>query len=117
MYICDIRLPISTFRFVGGARKSSLAFTLRIPILALAQFNRQGDGRKGPPSLTNLRGSGQLEQDGDQVWALDRDTTLSTLEEQEATWYVLKNKVGATGSVTVHWRGKWASYENAARFA
>lgn len=102
------------YESVTAASKAlkTLAFTLRIPILALAQFNR-GFERSKAPSLTNLRGSGQIEQDADQVWALDRDTTLSTLQEQEATWYVLKNKVGATGSVTVHWRGRYASYENA----
>lgn len=105
------------YESVTAASKAlkTLAFTLRIPILALAQFNR-GFERGKAPSLTNLRGSGQIEQDADQVWALDRDTTISTLEEQEATWHVLKNKVGATGAVVLHWRGKWASFENAARF-
>ncbi len=105
------------YESVTAASKAlkTLAFTLRIPILALAQFNR-GFERGKAPSLTNLRGSGQIEQDADQVWALDRDTTISTLEEQEATWHVLKNKVGATGAVAIHWRGKWAAFENAARF-
>ena len=105
------------YESVTAASKAlkTLAFTLRIPILALAQFNR-GFERGKAPSLTNLRGSGQIEQDADQVWALDRDTTISTLEEQEATWHVLKNKVGATGTITIHWRGRYASYENAARF-
>lgn len=90
----------------------TLAFQLRIPILALAQFNRSHQPGK-PPSMANLRGSGQLEQDADQVYALDRDTTLQTDREQEATLYVLKNKTGGSGVATLHWRGKWASYESA----
>ena len=104
------------YESVTAASKAlkTLAFTLRIPVLALAQFNR-GFERGKAPSLTNLRGSGQIEQDADQVWALDRDTTVSTLEEQQAMWHVLKNKVGATGAITIHWRGKTASYESAAR--
>jgi replicative DNA helicase len=92
----------------------TLAFQLRIPILALAQFNR-GYRPGQVPSLAHIRGSGQIEQDADQVWALDRDTTIATTEEQEADLYVLKNKVGPTGRVILHWRAKWASYEQTGR--
>ena len=92
----------------------TLALQMRIPVLALAQFNRQYRAGQ-PPSLAQLRGSGQIEQDADVVWALDRDTTLATTEEQEAYLYILKNKVGPTGKVPLHWRGKWASYESAVR--
>ncbi len=104
------------YESVTAASKAlkTLAFTLRIPILALAQFNR-GFERGKAPSLSMLRGSGQIEQDADIVMALDRDTTISTNEEQTAVWHVLKNKVGATGSVPIHWRGRYASYESAAR--
>lgn len=91
----------------------TLAFQLRIPILALAQFNR--GHQAGKPSMTNLRGSGQIEQDADQIYALDRDTTLNTTEAQEATIYVLKNKTGGAGAVTLHWHGQYASYESATR--
>jgi replicative DNA helicase len=94
----------------------TLAFQLRIPILALAQFNR-GYVPGKVPTLANIRGSGQIEQDADQVWALDRDTTVSTTSEQEADLYVLKNKVGPTGKVTLHWRGRTASYEQSSRRA
>ena len=91
----------------------TLAFQLRIPILALAQFNR--GHQQGKPSMSNLRGSGQIEQDADQIYALDRDTTLQTDQAQEATIYVLKNKVGGSGSAKLHWHGRYASYESAAR--
>lgn len=91
----------------------TLAFQLRVPILALAQFNR--GHQDGKPSMANLRGSGQLEQDADQIYALDRDTTLHTGQEQEASVFVLKNKTGGAGVATLHWRGKWASYESAGR--
>lgn len=91
----------------------TLAFQLRIPILALAQFNR--GHQAGKPSMSNLRGSGQIEQDADQIYALDRDTTLHTDQAQEATIYVLKNKTGGAGAVTIHWHGHYASYENASR--
>lgn len=93
-----------------------LAQELGVPVLALAQFNRQF--KTGEiPSLAHLRSSGQIEQDAAQVWALDRDTTLGGAQSQEAQLYVLKNKTGPTGKATLTWVGKFGSYESAARFS
>lgn len=90
-----------------------VALLLRVPVLALAQFNREF--RYGQtPSIAHLKGSGQIEQDADQIWALDRDTTDPS-DEQEATLWILKNKVGPTGKVNLHWRGKTATYEQTYR--
>jgi replicative DNA helicase len=90
-----------------------LAQELGVPVLALAQFNRQF--KTGEiPSLAHLRSSGQIEQDAAQVWALDRDTTLGGAQSQEAQLYVLKNKTGPTGKATLTWVGRYASYESAA---
>ena len=86
----------------------TLAFQLRAPVLALAQFNR-GATKEGP-NMAHLRASGQIEQDADQIWALERDTTLSSLEPQGATLTVLKNKVGATGNVDMTWLPDRASF-------
>ncbi len=90
-----------------------LAQELGVPVLALAQFNRQF--KTGEiPSLAHLRSSGQIEQDAAQVWALDRGTTLGGAQGQEAQLYVLKNKTGPTGKATLTWVGRYASYESAA---
>jgi replicative DNA helicase len=45
---------------------------LRVPVLALAQLNREAGGNK-IPSLKDLRESGQLEQDGDIIALLHRE--------------------------------------------
>lgn len=45
-----------------------LAMELNIPIIALAQFNREAD--KGDPRLSHLRESGAIEQDADDVFFL-----------------------------------------------
>ena len=46
----------------------SIAKTLAIPILACCQLNRAAEGRAdGMPDLSDLRESGQLEQDADIV--------------------------------------------------
>ena len=67
-----------------------------VVVLALAQLNRgvetRGDGR---PRLSDLRESGSLEADADQVWLLHR----KSLEAAEATVYVAKNRNGATGEL------------------
>lgn len=86
----------------------TLAFQLRAPVLALAQFNR--GAAKDAPSMAHLRASGQIEQDADQIWALERDTTLSSREAQSATLTVLKNKVGATGHVDLTWLPQRAAF-------
>lgn len=90
----------------------TLALELRVPVLALAQFNREQASGK-PPNMANVRGSGQLEQDADQFLALDRDTTNQT--DSEAWLWVLKSKIGPTGKVKLHWHAKYASFENAGR--
>lgn len=86
----------------------TLAFQLRAPVLALAQFNR-GAAKDGP-SMAHLRASGQIEQDADQIWALERDTTLSSRDDQPASLSVLKNKVGSTGTVPLMWVSHAASF-------
>ncbi len=48
----------------------SLARELNIPIICLAQVNREG-GKDRPPMLADLRDSGSIEQDADLVMLLD----------------------------------------------
>lgn len=87
----------------------TLALQLRCPILGLAQYNRHA--KKGDLDMAHIRGSGQIEQDADQIWALDRDTSISSQDRQEAVLHVLKNKVGATGNVGLVWLPQRASFE------
>jgi replicative DNA helicase len=87
----------------------TLAFQLRAPVLALAQFNR-GAAKGDTLSMAHLRASGQIEQDADQIWALERDTTLSSRDDQPATLTVMKNKVGSTGNVQLMWVSHAASF-------
>jgi len=55
---------------VSGALKA-LATELECPVLCLAQLSREGDMRDGRrPTLTNLKDSGDLEQDADTVLLL-----------------------------------------------
>ena len=87
----------------GGIKK--LAKDLEIPILVLAQLNREVDKATGAgsrPKLAHLRESGTIEQDADIVSFLHRNreeskgATNST--SVEAEWIIEKNRNGRTGN-------------------
>ena len=84
----------------------SLARQLDIPILCLAQLNRENMGRKGnKPALSDLRDTGALEQDADGVLFLHRedyyedagDKQLDPWEPVPLEIIVAKNRHGGTG--------------------
>ncbi len=73
-----------------------LCLKYKIPIFALAQLNREGYKEGKKPELANLRESGQLEQDADNVWMLWRDKEKAG-EELEV--FVGKNRNGPVARV------------------
>jgi replicative DNA helicase len=84
-----------------------LAKELNIPILVLAQLNRDAEKRtgsaRGIPRMSDLRESGTIEQDADLVGLLHRaDYSTDTAEQAEekrgqAELNIAKNRNGATG--------------------
>ena len=86
-------------RLKGAARD------LDCPILCLAQLNREVENRgNGKPRMSDLRDSGQIEQDADGIILLHRMTgnepgvTVTTLNIN-----VVKNRHGAIGNVSTLW--------------
>jgi len=81
----------------GGIKE--LAKTLRVPVLVLAQLNRDPEKRGGRPSLSDLKGSGAIEQDSDMVIILHCDEEDAKNHSQTPTveFIVAKNREGATG--------------------
>ena len=88
----------------AGIKK--LAKDLQIPVLVLAQLNREvdkasGNGPGSRPKLAHLRESGTIEQDADVVSFLHRDreaTKGATGGSFEAEWIIEKNRNGRTGN-------------------
>lgn len=74
----------------------ALSTELEIPVIALAQVSRDG-ARNGMPGLDSLRGSGDMEQDADNVIILHRP------ESQSDT--ALNDK----------WRSEWSGIRNAGK--
>lgn len=82
-------------------RLKSLAKELGVPAVVLAQLNRQTESRdKHRPRLSDLRESGQIEQDADVVLLLHRPEYYDPNDQPGvAELHVAKNRNGATGMV------------------
>jgi replicative DNA helicase len=87
----------------------ALAKELSVPIIALSQLNREVETRtSGEPRLSDLRESGQLEQDADLVTFLYREG-LST---DVVTWVIGKQRNGRTGKVHLAARLQYSRFDN-----
>ncbi len=91
----------------GGIKK--LAKDLKVPILVLAQLNREVDKTAGAgtkPKLAHLRESGTIEQDADIVTFLHRNRddakTVADGQSVEALWIIEKNRNGRTGELKLN---------------
>lgn len=82
------------------------AMDLQIPVIALSQLNRQGDGR---PSLSHLRGSGAIEQDGDvAIFLYKEDDSEGTPIPGDLHMYVAKNRQGPSHQdIRLWWQGEF----------
>lgn len=105
-----------------------MAKNLKVPVLCISQLNRQAADTK-KPTINQLRDSGQIEQDADQIMLLSRervekpdaeklanfgrDTANDLLADYESkknlvTLQVAKNRHWKTGEVRLDWKhGKY----------
>ncbi|MEK6246707.1 MAG: DnaB-like helicase C-terminal domain-containing protein, partial [Planctomycetales bacterium] len=110
-------------------RLKVLARELSVPIICLAQLNRQAEMNKGDhrPRLSHLRESGAIEQDADVVLLVHREEYyLSEAEKEamrsganpdsclgEADLIIAKQRNGPTGEVKLHWFQQYTQFKNA----
>lgn len=82
-----------------------LARELKVPVLCLAQLNREAEKTKdGRPKISHLRESGDLEQDADQIWLLHRPEIHAPGERPgQAELAIDKNRGGRTGMFPLVW--------------
>lgn len=76
----------------------SVATDKEIPVVCLAQLNRGNEKEKRAPVLSDLRGSGSIEQDADNVIFLHRPHKDESYENEPAEIIVAKNRNGPTGT-------------------
>jgi replicative DNA helicase len=92
-----------------------LAIEFGIPIIAVAQLNRGTEGRLDRrPLLSDLRESGDVEQDADIVLMLYRDDYYNNGSPAKGTAEVLvrKHRNGPTGMVRLAFLEQYARFEN-----
>ncbi|MCC8147966.1 replicative DNA helicase [Akkermansia sp.] len=100
-----------------SAGLKAMAKELNIPVLVLAQLNRDVEKRQGKsqgkPLVSDLRDSGSIEQDADQIimihrpWMYNPDKHAPT----EAQWIVGKNRFGRLGRIQFRWTAELTKYE------
>jgi replicative DNA helicase len=99
-------------------RLKGLARELEVPILCLAQLNRQAEASKdNRPKLSHLRESGAIEQDADVVMFVHREEYYHRGEdsknfEGQAEIIVAKQRNGPVGDVKLTWLKEYTRFEN-----
>lgn len=93
-----------------------LAKTLQIPVIALAQLNRESEKRTDKkPKLSDLRESGAIEQDADVVILLHRDEFYDpAVNPGQAIVIVSKNRNGRTGEAQLQFQGNLMQFRDLA---
>jgi len=104
-----------------------IAKELDIPVVVLAQLNRNPEQRsgdsKGRPRLSDLRESGSIEQDADVVGLLVREEYYAENDEEKeeskgkATLIIAKQRNGPVGDVPMTFLKEFTRFENRAREA
>lgn len=93
----------------------SLAKELRIPIVALAQVNRNVESRSNRrPNMGDLKDSGAIEQEADQIMILYRDEVYDkeTNDKGIAELSIEKNRHGQTGGIRLSWEAQYMRFTN-----
>jgi replicative DNA helicase len=85
----------------------TLAVSARLPVLCLSSLSRPIKGKPTtPPTLADLRESGELEHDADIVLFLHRPKG-----QTETECLVAKNRDGRTGSMTLLFRPDYVAFD------
>src|SRR5438046_682014 len=105
-----------------SAGLKALAKELNIPVIVVAQLNRQPEARSGgKPRLSDLRESGSIEQDADLVGLLVRPEIYEEDEEAraekagEAELIIAKQRNGPVGEISLTFLKEFTRFEDRAR--
>ncbi len=100
-------------------RLKGLARELSVPVLCLAQLNRQVEAtRDNRPQLSHLRESGAIEQDADVVAFVHREEFYQSNEEDrervkgQADLLIRKQRNGPIGDIKLTWLHEFTRFEN-----
>lgn len=90
-----------------------LAKEMECPVVLLCQLNRGAESADAGPKLSDLRESGDIEQDADTVMFLNRPWVRDkTRDKDEAFAVFLKNRNGSIGTVKLRFVGSTYTFES-----
>lgn len=96
-----------------SASLKSLAKELNIPVIALAQLNRNSARVENKrPTMSDLRDSGALEQDADTVALIYRDDSIDNPKRGIAELIIDKQRNGETGTIELVFNGGFNKFLN-----
>ncbi len=90
-----------------------MAKELNVPVLCLSQLSRANESRQDKrPMLSDLRESGAIEQDADEVLFIYREDYYNKDTEKQniAECIVAKNRHGDTGTVELQWLPQFTTF-------
>lgn len=94
----------------------AIAKELQIHVMALSQLSRKCEERTDKrPIMSDLRDSGNIEQDADVIMFVYREEQYQPNAAQwkgKAEILIRKNRQGETGDVHMTWLGKYTRFEN-----
>ena len=90
-------------------RLKLLSLEINIPIISLCQLNRNAN--TGEPTLADLRESGSLEQDADNIIFIDKEDEESNI----TTLKLAKQRAGDIGKVKVKFNKQLSTFVNLVR--
>jgi len=91
----------------------SLARELKVPVIALSQLSRAVEQRGGKPRLSDLRDSGSIEQDADEVIFIHREDKRNPDSDRPNIAEILieKHRNGPTGRCELYFDEKRATFK------
>lgn len=97
-------------RIANGLK--AMAKELGVGVILLSQLNRDVDKRLGPPQMSDLRDSGDIEGAADLIGLLHREYKRNPTEanKHHAELHVVKHKNGATGVVDLFFDGAFQRF-------
>lgn len=105
----------------------ALSKELKVPVVVLAQLNRESEKEKRAPRVSDLRESGSIEQDADLVALLYRDTREKGDDDEDnagpppdtipVKLLIAKQRNGPTGDINLTFLKSCTRFESAAKIS